>query len=178
MNPKKRAHPATLKARPWVLGIALRNRLTWFFSALETNFQGPTLLIALKSYLAPLRLALLLTEFLHGVHMHHGHIQVTKLVQEAVVDLAGYRMTFGHRQLGIHHHVDLRAQPVTQPPSPHLRHILHALDVASRVADLVYQRRVHPVQQAGEDRLAGLPDDNQDRDSDQQPKDRVCQRLA
>jgi hypothetical protein len=39
---------------------------------------------------------MLLASFLHRIHMHHGHIQVAQLVQEAMVDLAGYGVSLGH----------------------------------------------------------------------------------
>src|SRR5215210_3897899 len=88
---------------------------------------------------------------------------------ETVVDLTGHRVTLRRRELRIHRHVHLGAQPVTHPPRPHLRHIRHAFHKARGVPDFVYYLRVHPVEQAGEDHLARLPHDHQDSSGDQEP---------
>ena len=49
-----------------------------------------------------------LARLLRGIDVHHGHVQVAQIVQEAVVDLAGYGVAFGHRQVGIDRHVHLK----------------------------------------------------------------------
>jgi hypothetical protein len=46
-----------------------------------------------------------------------------------------------------------------------------------RVLYLLYDRRVHPVQQAGEHRLARLPVDDEDR-GDDEPHDGLGRRVA
>src|SRR5215218_4309952 len=67
---------------------------------------------------------------------------------------------------------------MAQPPRPDLRDVLHAGNVACGVPYLLYGLRLHPVQQASEDRLARLPDDNQDGRRYEQSRDRVCERVA
>jgi hypothetical protein len=99
-------------------------------------------------------------------------------MHEPVVDLTRYGVPLGHRQARLHRHVDLRTEPVSYPSRPNLRHVLHARDTASRVLDLLNCLRIYAVQQAGEDRLARLPYDHQDRRCDDEPYEGVGQRIA
>jgi hypothetical protein len=120
----------------------------------------------------------LLAGLLHRIDVHHRHIQVAEFVHEAVVDLAGYGVPFGHGQFRIHGDVYLGAQSVSQPPRPDLRDVLNAWDVARGVPYLLCYLRVHPVQQAGEDGLTRLPDDNQDGRRYEQSHDGVGEWVA
>src|SRR5215203_3254177 len=62
---------------------------------------------------------------------------------------------------------------MSQPPCPYLRDVLHARNLACGVPYLLYDFRLHPVQQAGEDGLARLPDNHQDGCRYQEPYDGV-----
>src|SRR5215217_5334613 len=95
-----------------------------------------------------------------------------------MVQLAGYGVTFGHRQVRVHSDVHLGVQSVSQPPRPYLRDVLHTGNAACGVPYLLYRLRLHTVQQAGEDGLARLPDDHQDGRRYEQPDDGVCERVA
>src|SRR5829696_3556154 len=86
-----------------------------------------------------------------------------------MVDLAGYCMPLRNRKVRINRHIDLRTQPVAEPPCSDLREVLYTGNVACGVSYLLYHLGSHPVQQAGEDGLARLPDDHQDRCRDQEP---------
>src|SRR5215207_7919355 len=120
----------------------------------------------------------LLAGLLHRVHVHHGNVQVAQLVHEAVVDLSGYGMCLAYRQSWVHSDVDFGAQPVPEPPGPHLRYILNASNAAPRVPYLVYHRRVHPVQEPSEHHLPRLPDDHEYRRGDDEPHDGIGKRVA
>src|SRR5829696_6140194 len=54
----------------------------------------------------------LLARLLRRVDVHHGRLQVAQLVQQAVVDLAGYLVTLCHGRLGVHCDVHLGSQPM------------------------------------------------------------------
>src|SRR5215207_496491 len=100
------------------------------------------------------------------------------MVQELVVDLPRYVVSFGDRQLRVNRDVDLGAQPVAYPPRPYFRNALYAPNVARRVSNLLDHLRVHPIRQVGEYGLAGLPDDHQDRHRDKEPHDGIRERVA
>src|SRR5918995_7254548 len=95
-----------------------------------------------------------------------------------MIDLTGYGVPLGYRQVRIHCYVDLRTQPVSYPSRPNLCHGLHAGDIAYRLLDLVDHLGVHTVKQAGKYRPAALPDDHQDRRCDDESHDGVGQRVA
>ena len=95
------------------------------------------------------------------------------LVGEPAFDLAGYRVPIGHRQVGGHRDVELGAHPVPEPAGPHLRHLLHALDVARRVPDLFHYVGLGTVEEARKDGLARLPDDPEDADGDDEAYDQA-----
>src|SRR5215212_3107220 len=96
----------------------------------------------------------LLPNFLNRIYVNDGHVEVTQLVEELVIDLSCYRVPLSHRQLRGDRHVELCPQPVAQPPRPDLRYLFHAGDVACGVSDLVYDLRLHPIEEPGEDRLS------------------------
>ena len=75
--------------------------------------------------------------FLEGIHVDHSHVEVAQLMQELMVDLSGYRVPLRHREFRRDRNVDLRPQPVPQPPRPHLRHVLDSWDVPRRMPDLL-----------------------------------------
>src|SRR5215203_823782 len=121
---------------------------------------------------------MLLACLLYRIDVYHGPAQVAQVVQQTVVDLAGYGVPFCHRQLRVHRHVHLGVQSVPQPPRPDLRDVFHAVNLASGVPYLLYGLGLDPVEQAGEDGLARLPDDHQDGRRYQEPHDGVGQRVA
>src|SRR5215216_3126236 len=95
-----------------------------------------------------------------------------------MVHLASYGVAFGYRQIRVYSDVHFGVQPVSQPSCPDLRDVLHTGNAACGVPYLLYRLRLHPVQQAGEDGLARLPDDHQDRPRYEQPHDGIGKRVA
>jgi hypothetical protein len=52
---------------------------------------------------------MLLASFLERFHVYDGRVEVAQVVEELVVDLAGYGVRLLNRQLRVYRHVDLRA---------------------------------------------------------------------
>jgi hypothetical protein len=115
----------------------------------------------------------LLACILNRVNVDHSHVKIVQLMHETMVDLSGNVVSPLDRERRVNRNVDLCSQPVSQPPSPHLGHVLDALNASCGVTDLPYQRRVHPVQEAREHHLTRLPHDHQNRPRDQEADDRV-----
>jgi hypothetical protein len=47
-------------------------------------------------------------------------------VQKVVVDLSGYGVTFGNREVGVHRHVDISTEPMSYPSRLNLRYLAPA----------------------------------------------------
>ena len=118
-----------------------------------------------------------LARFLHGIYVGYGPTQVTQVVEQLVINLPCDGMSFGHRKVRCHRYVDLGVEFVSRPPRPHLCHVLYPRHFARRMPDLAYHRRLYPVEEAGEDALAALPDNDYDCRSDEQPHEGIGERV-
>src|SRR5829696_5465704 len=67
---------------------------------------------------------------------------------------------------------------MSQPPRPHLCYIFNPGNVRCSVADLVDDLRLYTVKEAGEDGLAGLPNDDENRRGDDKAYDGVSEWVA
>lgn len=79
-----------------------------------------------------------LTSFLYRIDMYDGTVEEAQLMKELMVDLAGYRMPLGNREIWGNCDVYLCPKPVAQPPCPRLRHFFHPRDMSCSVPNLLY----------------------------------------
>jgi len=71
-----------------------------------------------------------------------------------MIDLSGYRMPFGYREIRGNRDIHLGAQAMAKPSCPHLRHIFHSRDVSHHMSNLLYYLWFYSVEEAGKDGLS------------------------
>jgi len=100
------------------------------------------------------------------------------VVEEPAANLLRDLVTISHRQPPGHRDAHLRVQAMSNPPGPEIGDLFHSRNVTRRVADRLERLRIDPVEHPDHHRPSRFPDDHEDGGRDQQPDDRVGQRVA
>ena len=94
-------------------------------------------------------------------------------MQDGVPRFLRQRVSLLNGQAAAHGQVHLRVEPVPDPAHPHIGHAFHAAYLHRGFADLVGNRRIHPVNHPQEDHPRRRPKDPHNQACDQQADERI-----